>query len=52
MTDQRQHVKHAAGRNTDGSLIRWIDRHPRTGWYVAAYLLALNYLLDLVLHAL
>lgn len=30
-----------------GALLRWIDDHPRTGWYCAAFL-TLNFILNLL----
>lgn len=44
MHAQRPDVKSSAGKNP-GPILRWIDAHPRTGWYVS-----LIVTLDLVLN--
>jgi hypothetical protein len=47
MAQNTPKVKHDRDEDSRSALVRWIDTHPRTGWY-CALLLTLNFMLNLV----
>lgn len=47
MAQTTPNVKPDPDEDSRGSLVAWIDKHPRTGWYCATFLTA-NFVLNLL----